>query len=245
MSFLKQALLVSILLTSLPVAMAETAGSTADSALAQGTVTETIDVSKYTYIKTEESDLWVAAPNMTLLPGDRIEYSGGMEMGSFYSKALDRTFDNILFVDHVNVVSRNVENMHGAALAGHKTVAGDFSHPDSVSVEPPAAGEIPLLEGGVDIAAIYAGSVELNGQTVKLRARVMKVSENVMGRNWVTLQDGTGSTPDDKLLATSAEPVAPGDLVIASGVLGKDVDIGSGYKYKVLLEQATFLTSEK
>ena len=66
-----------------------------------------------------------------------------------------------------------------------------------------------------------------------------------MGKNWVTLQDGTGAEPDNKLIATSEELVSPGDLVIASGTLRYDADIGSGYKYKVLLEKAIFTKSEE
>jgi hypothetical protein len=34
--------------------------------------------------------------------------------------------------------------------------------------------------------------------------------------------------------------VAPGDLVVASGTIRNDIDLGSGYTYKVLLEEATF-----
>ena len=46
--------------------------------------------------------------------------------------------------------------------------------------------------------------------------------------------------PDNKLLATSQELVKPGDTVVATGIVRTDMDIGSGYKYKVLLEEVTF-----
>ena len=70
----------------------------------------------------------------------------------------------------------------------------------------------------------------------------MKISQNIQGKNWITLQDGTGTKPDNKLLATSSEIVSPGDLVVVSGILKTDIDIGSGYKYKILLENAAFST---
>jgi hypothetical protein len=66
-----------------------------------------------------------------------------------------------------------------------------------------------------------------------------------MGKNWITMQDGTGTEPDNRLVATSSELVSPGDLVIASGILRKDIDIGAGYKYKILLEEATFSQSSE
>jgi len=42
------------------------------------------------------------------------------------------------------------------------------------------------------------------------------------------------------LLTTSQEVVAPGDLVIVKGTVATDVDLGYGYEYEVLLEEATF-----
>jgi hypothetical protein len=43
-----------------------------------------------------------------------------------------------------------------------------------------------------------------------------------------------------KELATSQEEVTPGDLVIVKGTVKTDIDLGYGYKYKVLLEESTF-----
>lgn len=68
----------------------------------------------------------------------------------------------------------------------------------------------------------------------------MKVSTNIMGKNWITLQDGTGIAPNNRLIATSVEVVGIGDLVVAKGVVHTNVDLGSGYNYSVLIEEATF-----
>ena len=62
-----------------------------------------------------------------------------------------------------------------------------------------------------------------------------------LGTVWITLQDGTGTEPDNKILATSQEVVSPGDVVIAKGTVVTDMDLGYGYKYKVLLEETTFV----
>ena len=50
-----------------------------------------------------------------------------------------------------------------------------------------------------------------------------------MGRNWITLQDGTGTKPGNKIVATSQETATIGDLVIAKGKINTDVDLGRGY----------------
>jgi len=69
---------------------------------------------------------------------------------------------------------------------------------------------------------------------------ITPLKEGKTGKNWITLQDGTGTEPNNKLLATSTELASPGDMVIARGIVRTDIDIGSGYKYKVLLEEVTF-----
>ena len=44
-----------------------------------------------------------------------------------------------------------------------------------------------------------------------------------------------------RLLATSQEMVETGALVVVKGTVATDIDLGFGYKYEVLLEEATFL----
>ena len=215
----------------------------ADSGLETHTVAETINAGGYTYLRLEEPDIWIAAPTMAVSEGDQIKYAGGMEMRDFYSKALDRTFKSIFFVQNVSLAGQDIENMHREAREGY--AAKHSAIPEPASVQAPAPGEISQLADGKTIADIFAESTQLNDQTVSLRAKVIKVSQNIMGKNWITLRDGTGTEPDNNLIATSSELVSPGDLVIASGTVKTDIDIGAGYKYKVLLDEATFSQSSE
>ena len=108
------------------------------------------------------------------------------------------------------------------------------------AAQAPAPGEITPLPDGKTVAAVFTEADQLKEQVVSMNARVVKINRNIMGRNWITLQDGTGTDPDNKLLVTSQEVAAPGDLVIVKGTVKTDVDLGYGYSYKVLLEEATF-----
>ena len=164
--------------------------------------------------------------------GDKVEYAAGIQMGQFHSTSLDRTFDSILFVGSLKVVSRVAD--------GHALAADPHAVRRSGTAPAPEAGEIPPLEGGRTIGEIHAASAELGNQKVVLRARVVKVSEGILGRNWITLQDGTGQAPADKLIATSNQLAQVGEVVAVSGILRNDVDLGSGYRYRVLLEEASF-----
>jgi hypothetical protein len=229
-------------LIALIAACALTLGS-ANSLLAQaapesGTVAETINAGSYIYIRLEEPDVWVATGPLDVAQGDQVEITGGMEMRDFHSKALDRTFESIWFAEHVSVSGRDLDKLHQMAESGHGATPPPIPRPSAVAA--PAAGEIARLEDGMTIAEIQADPAALRDQKVGLRARVIKVSDNIMGKNWITLQDGTGTAPNDKLLATSLESVSPGETVTVHGVVRNDVDLGSGYRYDMLLEDATF-----
>jgi hypothetical protein len=105
-------------------------------------------------------------------------------------------------------------------------------------------GKVAKAEGasGRTVAEVYANRVALKDKPVVIRARVVKVNAGVMGKNWVHLRDGSGSAADgsNDLLVTSKDEPKVGDLVVAKGTVKTDVNLGSGYAYKVLVEEASF-----
>lgn len=207
-----------------------------------GTVGEKIDVPSYSYLWLEDKGIWIAAPTLQAAKGDQVEYGGAMEMSEFYSRALDRTFDSIWFVQDIKVVKRDVESMHRQALDG-----GGMGHEAARPKETasaPSRGEIGRLDGGKTVEEILGDPTGVAGRSVSLRAKVLKVNLGIAGANWVTLSDGTGEQGSNTLLATSDEAPAAGDIVVATGTIGTDIDIGSGYRYEVLLQDATFITRD-
>ncbi len=204
-----------------------------------GTVAETMSSGGYVYIKLEEQGFWIAANTFAVSTGDKVQYSGGMEMNNFHSKSLDRTFESIFFVQSASLVGKGGDASSVTMMEAHANMDMPLKKP--VSAQAPAAGEITPLKDAETVASIFTKSAELNGQVVSLRARVIKINKAIMGKNWITLQDGTGTEPDNMIRATSQEVVSAGDLVIAKGKVATDVDLGYGYNYKVLLEEATFV----
>lgn len=92
----------------------------------------------------------------------------------------------------------------------------------------------------MSVAEIYAGAAKLEGQRVRIRARVVKSMPNIMGRTWLHVQDGTGDSAKgdhDLVVTTTAEPTI-GQTVVLDGLLVRNKDLGSGYHYDVLLEDA-------
>ena len=65
-----------------------------------GVVEQAIDSNQYTYVglRSENGTKWLAVTRMQLAAGDKVRYGEGARMTNFYSKALKRTFPEILFV---------------------------------------------------------------------------------------------------------------------------------------------------
>lgn len=207
----------------------------ADTGFRSGTVLEVIDTSNYTYLKIEEADAtsWLATPTMAVQAGDLVRFSGGMEMGAFHSTELDREFDGILFIGDIEILKPGDFTHHADGVAGPAAE-------DAPDIPAPLAGEIQPLEGGLNIEGILDASRQFEGQPVRLRARIMKVNSNIMGKNWIVLADGSQGEAADTLLATSAHSPLAGELVIVEGVIRNNVSLGYGYEYEVLLEDASF-----
>ena len=91
------------------------------------------------------------------------------------------------------------------------------------------------------VAEIYEKKSSLSEKQVVVRGKVVKVSSGIMGKNWIHLQDGTGSKLDgtNDIIATSQDSPEVGEVVTVKGTVYKDKDFGSGYKFSVIMEQAS------
>ncbi len=90
------------------------------------------------------------------------------------------------------------------------------------------------------IAEVYASRASLKDAPVVIRAKVVKFSPNIMGRNWVHLRDGSGSraAQDDDLTVTTMDDATVGTVVVVKGIVRVNKDFGAGYAYPVIVEDA-------
>lgn len=98
---------------------------------------------------------------------------------------------------------------------------------------------IAKAENGQTVAELYADKSKWAGKPVTVRGRVVKANHNIMDRNWVHLRDGTGDEgKNDLTITTKGDVPAVGTTVLVTGTLTTDKDLGAGYKYEVLIEDA-------
>ncbi len=89
------------------------------------------------------------------------------------------------------------------------------------------------------VAAVYQEKEQLKDQQIQIHGKVVKVNNGIMNRNFLHLQDGTGTQGSNDLTVTSQETAQVGDEVIVTGTVSVNVDFGSGYLYPLLIEKAT------
>ncbi len=214
-----------------------------------GKVTETMDAAGYTYVlvDTGTNKVWAATTKFPVKKGDLVAVPDAMPMKDFESKALKRTFPVIYFAGSISV---NGARPGAEKLpAGHPAVGGGavgglpVGHPpiDGKATPPPSdfTGIKPAQDGNT-VAEIHAASAKLEGKSVKLRGKVVKYNANILGKNWLHLQDGTGSAGSNDLLVTTTGQAKRGDTVLIVGKVtlnGEDVNIqmihaGLAWHYK-------------
>jgi hypothetical protein len=93
-------------------------------------------------------------------------------------------------------------------------------------------------EGGYSVAEIFASKADLKDKMVILRGKVVKFNPEIMGKNWLHVQDGSGETGTNDITVTSAARAKVGDTVLVKGKLSLDRDFGFGYKYALIIEDA-------
>ena len=215
-----------------------------------GVVLEKFDVDKYTYVKIKNSaneELWIAGnKNADVKVGSVVNPNSGMLMRDFVSKTLKRTFKEIYFVTSLtgkkgsfhgggsyhgnNTKPKGPANYHGGSKHS-KANTGAFDLSKVTKVE--------KVEGGYSIEEIHQKKNDLNGKVIKVKGIVVKFAPEIMKRNWVHIQDGSGKTENNDLTITTKEKVKMGDTVTFEGKLAVDKDFGYGYKYSVIIEESS------
>ncbi len=189
-------------------------------------VVDIINTNNYTYLQVSENKntFWIAVPTMEIEIGETVYFSKYMEMKNFKSESIDKTFSSILFVDDARKSSTpdHMKQVHSGAMTVPK---------QNVNIE--------HLDEGYTVEQIYKNKDKLNGKSVEIKGKVIKYNPQIMNRNWIHIQDGTGTENDYDLVVTSSDQVKVGDVIVVEGMVTTDKDFGAGYYFPVIVENAS------
>ena len=218
-----------------------------------GKVVETMSTAGYTYVlvDTGTKKLWAAATQFDVKVGEKVSVAAGTPMTNYHSKSLNRDFEEVCFTGSIAVNNGDSAPSDAAptlppghpALNGSTTSTLPPGHPSLTGQ--PTAPKIDLTgikraDGGNTIQEIFAAQSKLADKTVIVRGMVVKYNSQIMGKNWLHIRDGSGSTEkfDNDLTVTTATDAKLGDTVLVTGKVSTKKDFGAGYKYDVIIEDA-------
>ena len=169
------------------------------------------DGRSYLRLQEAEHEFWVSLPLGDYAVGDTLLLGRGPLVATVQSADLARSFGPITVIE----AAREVTPAEAEAALG-----------------------VPQVAGGVRIAELYARKSELAGKPVRVVGRVVKANKGIFGKNWYHLRDGTGAPGADDLTVNTDADADVGDLVTAEAPLVIDRDLGFGYFFEVILEDA-------
>ena len=196
-------------------------------------VKDVIQTSNYTYLDVKENlgDRWVAVSRQDVKVGDVYYYDEALQMNNFHSKELDRDFDVIYFVNQISKTP--IGGQGNSAMTGQMP-----AHSGKVQTDKESSISLEKEANELTIAQLYANRDKYSSKEVEIRGVVVKVNKNVMGKNWIHIQDGTSDNGNFDLTVTSQEIAEVNDEVTFKGKITLNKDFGAGYFYEVIMEDA-------
>lgn len=204
-----------------------------------GPVIGTFDSGGYTYlhISTPYGPVWAAGPITPVKRDDQVSFVGKMLMKQFLAKSMNRTFDEIYFVNAFTVNGQQPVVAAAPAEMNSKTdphANGGMDTPASPFKTMPTK-PFTKAKNGQTIAEILADTGKFKDKNVKIRGRVVKYTSDILGKNWVHIQD-SGTQNDLTITTTSIAKID--DILLIEGKLELKKDYGEGFVIDVVVDNA-------
>ncbi|MUP38171.1 hypothetical protein [Labilibaculum euxinus] len=194
-------------------------------------VKETFNAGGYTYIN-GNNDLWLAVGQRPIEVGKAYYYKGALEMKNFHSKELNRDFPVIYFLNTIS--DTPIENnmpMQASSMKKQKAKRIEVS--------------IEKTKGITSISELFSKKDEFSGKQISVKGKVTKFNQNIMGKNWIHIQDGSDFEGNFDLTITCKDVVSIGQIIEVSGTIALDKDFGAGYTYDVIMEEAKIQNTKR
>jgi len=189
-------------------------------------VLEVLQADRYTYLKVseKEEEFWIAALKLdNAAVGDTYLYQGGLLKTNFESQEHHRTFDKIYLVSEI---------INAKVHPGNNLMENSSTNHTHSNINIPSN----------KIADLISNSKKYENKEIVISGKIVKANYGIMNSNWYHIQDGTsvkGAKSD--LVVTSKLEMQQGTQVQLKGKVVLNKDLGSGYFFKVMVEEAQLI----
>lgn len=127
-----------------------------------------------------------------------------------------------------------------------KSQAGSMENPHGMTAQSQGSKvavekidvKVDACKDCIKISDLLENKKTYSGKTIKVTGKVTKFNPEIMGKNWIHIQDGSEFQSGFDLTITTDQKVAVGDIITFEGKIVLDKDFGYGYVYNVLMEDA-------
>jgi len=182
---------------------------------------------------------WIATPKTNITEGELYLYNAiDTQLRTNYRcEAINQQLDSILIVQKLT--------LDGEKKIAEEKPAMPHNHKGGRVIPSKANVSIQPSNGCITISDVYKQKASLAGKKIKVKGKVVKVNPQIMGHNWVHIQDGTSFSNEFDLTVTTQEQVNVEDVVIFEGTISLEKDFTAGYFYPVIMEDAVTVGQDK
>lgn len=215
----------------------ENTASTLSTDIHSVVVNEILPASKYDYLRVTEDNeqFWIAVRKQVVKVGETYFYKRALRKTNFESKELNKMFKEIFLVS--SLVQANHGNNAGTVI--QQTSDDGHNHASESKSTTSTTINVVQKEGSIKISELVKNQKNLEGKTVQITGKCIKVNPNIMNRNWIHLKDGTND--DFDMVITSTDFVPEGLEITMKGTVTLNKDFGAGYKYDLILENGSIV----
>ena len=206
------------------------AGQSAEGGVHKVVANEVLQAERYTYLNVNEGShkFWIATAKKEASKGKTYLYKGGLLKTNFESQDFKRTFDTIYLVGNIIDAAEhpggNMDVPLGQEMTAPIKKTSGASAPKDV----------------VKLSELISKKSKYDGQTITVAGNCVKVNNGIMGRNWVHIQDGSKEKGKFlELTITTNANIEVGSEVVLKGKIVLNKDFGAGYRYDIIMEEAT------
>ena len=193
------------------------------------TVVDSKDASRYVYLKVKEGsrDYWISTWKMPFNKGDVFYYKGGILKLNFYSKEHKMVFDTLYLISKISKVP-----------VFTKTGALDKVNTKSKDSDKAKSKSNHEKDNIVTISDLLSSPEKYKGKIIEVSGKCTKVNINIMGKNWIHLQQKDKNGQSYNLVVTSRDNARVGEECYFEGKIDTKLDLGAGYFFDVIMQEA-------
>lgn len=193
-------------------------------------VIDSLMTDRYLYLNVNEGakNYWISTWKMPVNIGDKLYYENGILKLNFYSKEQKRFYDTLFLVSRIAK----------SPFINKKSIVNDVIAKNKDDVINNSKLFKKNLKNIIPLKEIITNSESYKDKIIDVAGKCIKVNINIMGKNWIHIQQQDDNGEKYELVVTSQEKVKVGEDCVFKGEVKTKIDLGAGYFYDVIVQDA-------